>query len=164
MEPYRGFADDEDTCEAAFCKDLDQTLRTLQKLLFDDVPLEAGNKVDHFSSFPLRHLEFIQRGLQMSHSDLPIAFADAESRMDGLHVTTQVGARSTRRLTQKFHEQLVETSQRIGALALKKDAKLRVVSNPTFESGDDCVQGVISAEPLIERLLLRQDGGPRSTA
>src|SRR5215210_751664 len=66
----------------------------------DNILLERDDEGDHLVFLLLRYFELVERLNQRLGRDLPVAFRDLQSGVNGLHLTPGVDAGAARRLAE----------------------------------------------------------------
>jgi hypothetical protein len=72
---------------------------------FNNISLEAAQEGQHFVSLWCRHGEFLQRSGGMLHKDRPVATADTQTFVGGLHIATCVEDRASGSLSHIVDDQ-----------------------------------------------------------
>src|SRR2546426_1559626 len=117
-----------------------------------DVGFEARDGGQELVLLFLWHLELVESGDQVPDRNLPVALGDAETLVRHLHAAPDVNTWPARCRANLIHHQLSDTLLGISARAGEEPRDLFVGHQAADEIVRHCGNGIVAAQPLVERL------------
>ena len=122
-------------------------------MFVDDVLFQGQEQGRQFLLFFLGYFELVENLAEDFQRPVPIGFGDAGTGVRGFHVAAGIDARAAARLANKVDQQLADAELAVGGEADEETLLLLVVRQPRNEFIGDGGNGVVAAEPLIQRFV-----------
>src|ERR1700676_2569640 len=126
-------------------------------LLLDDVGFHRSEGAEELILLMSPDLELVERADEIFHQSIKVGASDAHAHMGRLHVLTFVLARSAASLTDLVDEVSFELLQplRVGSCRREERVDALVRRYPSHELVNHGCNGLLAAEAVVQRLLIR---------
>lgn len=122
---------------------------------FDNVLLHRAENAQQFLLLRFRHFKRVERCDEIFHKGVKVCGRDSHARMRSLHIPARIGARPAGGLAHLVDQVLFELWD-IGGR--KSFIDPLVVGDVRYKLINDCRDGRLSSETIIERLFLSLAG------
>src|SRR5439155_7653755 len=130
--------------------------------LLDNIFLLTDHEGKQVVLFRFGNFVLIQGGDQMFRGGVPIILRDFQPRVSRLHFAAGVDARPTGGGAELIQDVLAQALLGVDAEAAEKPFEARVGCQSRNELVNHCGNRIVSAEPLVKRLLILGCAGHRS--